>query len=136
MEERRVKTKQNCVFRTPELRQCLSRFTIRMVLYTRNLFQKVKFLVENTIYKLYIVCGQELFLLDLNFYEILLHDNAPPHKTKKVREFKWKNRFRILLIYHHVAIFCFLNWKLPWKERFTIIFELDLSWIATISNKK
>ncbi|XP_029159826.1 histone-lysine N-methyltransferase SETMAR-like [Nylanderia fulva] len=59
----------------------------------------VKLLMENTIYKFYIVCGQELFVLDLNPERkqlFLLHDNALPHKTKKVREFLMKKQICVI----------------------------------------
>ena len=56
--------------------------------------------------------------------------NAPRlTRPKKLTNFWWKNRFvssttlRIRLIYHRVTIFCSQNWKMQWKEVFTMTFQ-------------
>lgn len=51
--------KKKLIFRSAVWRQCTSRSVILRVFSTRNLFEKDKLLMVNTIYKFYTVCGHE-----------------------------------------------------------------------------
>ena len=77
-------TQKNCVFRSLESRQCPERRTVNGEYYLGVLDRLWKRIGRG---RPEYPAGKQLFLL---------HDNVPPHKTKKVNEFLMKKRISLI----------------------------------------